>query len=132
MSTVAATVFLGLAGFFLFVSTVGILRLPDFFSRTHAVGKSETLGALLFLIGLSIHSGIGLETGKLFLILFLIAITNPTGVHTLTRAALRKGLDIWTGEPPAAARPAPYPAGPAGSEGGPGPGAGSGAAGGGP
>ena len=96
MTFIIAILFV-LAGFFLLVSTVGILRLPDFFSRAHAVGKSETLGALLFLVGLSLHAGLSIDTAKLFLIIFLVAVTNPTGVHTLTRAALRKGMDIWTG-----------------------------------
>jgi multicomponent Na+:H+ antiporter subunit G len=101
VTQILATVLLVLSGFFLLVSTVGILRLPDFFSRAHAVGKSETLGALLFLVGISLHAGLTVETAKLFLILFLVAVTNPTGVHTLTRAALRKGMDIWTEEDPA-------------------------------
>jgi len=99
---ILATVLLVLSGFFLLVSTVGLLRLPDFFCRAHAVGKSETLGALLFLVALSFHSGLTVDTAKLFLILFLVAVTNPTGVHTLTRAALRKGLDIWTEGAPGA------------------------------
>ncbi|TVR65548.1 MAG: monovalent cation/H(+) antiporter subunit G [Gemmatimonadales bacterium] len=81
--------------FFLFVSAVGLIRLPDFFSRAHAVGKSETLGSLLVLIGLVFHHGFVLESGKLILIVIFVAITNPTGIHTLTRAALRAGLDIW-------------------------------------
>lgn len=87
------------AAFFLLVSTIGILRLPDFFSRAHAVGKAETLGALLFLVGIGLYSGVNLNTGKLFLIIFLIAITNPTGIHTLTRAALKKGMEIWVAPP---------------------------------
>lgn len=122
MTEVVVAVLLVFAGFFLLVSTVGLLRLPDFFSRTHAVGKSETLGALLFLVALGIHSGPNLHTAKLALIIFLIAVTNPTGIHTLTRAALRKGMDIWAdggeGEPapaPAARNPGRAP-GPPGEE----------------
>lgn len=84
--------------FFLLVSTVGILRLPDFFSRSHAVGKSETLGSLLILTGLAILNGFELNSAKLFLILVLIAATNPTGIHTLTRAAIRGGLPVWVRE----------------------------------
>jgi multicomponent Na+:H+ antiporter subunit G len=95
IQTILAIVFLVGGGFFLLVSTVGLLRLPDFFSRSHAVGKSETLGSLLILTGLAVHNGWGLESGKLFLIVLLIAVTNPSGIHTLTRAALRKGLEIW-------------------------------------
>jgi multicomponent Na+:H+ antiporter subunit G len=104
MTQVLIATLLGLAGFFLLVSTLGLLRLPDFFSRTHAVGKSETLGALLFLAALSVHTGFGPEMIKLILIIFLIGITNPTAVHALTRAALRKGMVPWTG-PEEASRP---------------------------
>jgi multicomponent Na+:H+ antiporter subunit G len=93
-----AIAFLAGGAFFLLVSTVGLLRLPDFFSRTHAVGKSETLGGLLVLVGLAIHSGFQLESLKLLLILLFIAVTNPAGVHTVARAALRAGLEPWTGE----------------------------------
>ena len=93
-TAVAISLFV-VGGFFLVVSTVGLLRLPDFFSRSHAVGKSETLGSLLILGGLAVHDGLGLESGKLFLIVILIAVTNPSGIHTLTRAALRKGVEVW-------------------------------------
>jgi multicomponent Na+:H+ antiporter subunit G len=97
---VAAVFFLVAGGFFLMVSAVGLLRLPDFFTRAHAVGKSETLGALLILLGLAFYSGFGLPSAKLVLIVLFIAVTNPTGVHTLTRAALRAGETIWTRERP--------------------------------
>jgi multicomponent Na+:H+ antiporter subunit G len=96
VSAVVSTFLLIAGAFFLLVSTVGLLRLPDFFTRAHAVGKSETLGALLILGGLAVHNGLELETAKLFLIVLFIAVTNPTGVHTLTRAALRAGEVIWT------------------------------------
>lgn len=92
----AVAILLLLVGaFFLLVSAVGLLRLPDFLSRTHAVGKSETLGSLLVLSGLAVHHGFALDSAKLFLILFLLAATSPTGIHTLTRAALRRGDTPW-------------------------------------
>jgi len=93
--TLVVAAFLVAGAFFLVVSAIGLLRLPDFYTRSHAVGKSETLGGLLILTGLGIHNGFTLETAKLFLIVFLIAVTNPTGIHTLSRAALRSGLRIW-------------------------------------
>lgn len=82
-------------GFFLLVSVIGVLRLPDFYSRAHAAGKSETLGAILVLVGLALHNGWDLSSLKLILVLFLVAATNPTGVHALTRAALRSGMPFW-------------------------------------
>jgi multicomponent Na+:H+ antiporter subunit G len=93
--TIIVAAFLVAGAFFLAVSSIGLLRLPDFYTRSHAVGKSETLGGLLTLTGLAILNGFSLETAKLFLIVFLIAVTNPTGIHTLSRAALRSGLRIW-------------------------------------
>lgn len=95
VAQIASIVLMAGGAFFLLVSTVGLLRLPDFFSRSHAVGKSETLGSLLFLSGLGIYNGWALESAKLVLILIFIAATNPSGIHVLTRAALRKGVDIW-------------------------------------
>lgn len=90
-----AVVFMAGGAFFLVVSSVGLLRLPDFFSRSHAVGKSETLGSLLLLGGLAINNGFALESAKLALILIFIAATNPSGIHVLSRAALRKGVPVW-------------------------------------
>lgn len=95
VAQIASIALMAGGAFFLLVSTVGLLRLPDFFSRSHAVGKSETLGSLLFLSGLGIYNGWALESAKLVLILIFIAATNPSGIHVLTRAALRKGVDIW-------------------------------------
>lgn len=89
-------ILLAAGAFFLSVSTIGILRLPDFYSRTHAAGKSETLGAILLLVGMTIHHGFEHTSLKLLLILVLIAVSNPTGVHALTRAAVRTRLEIWT------------------------------------
>lgn len=80
---------------FLLVSCVGLLRLPDFYTRAHAVGKAETLGSMLVLIGLAVYNGAALSSLKLLLILAIIAVTNPTATHALTRAAMRSGLKIW-------------------------------------
>lgn len=92
---IVSVVLFVLGGFFLLVSAVGLIRLPDFFTRSHAVGKSETLGSLLLLAGLALHNGVDLDSAKLLLILVLVAVTNPTGIHTLTRAALNAGLQVW-------------------------------------
>ena len=95
IATGLSIAFILAGGFFLLVSTTGLLRLPDFLSRAHAVGKSDTLGSFLILLGLAIHNGFDLNSGKLFLIVLFIAVTNPTGIHTLARAALRAGEEVW-------------------------------------
>ena len=97
MAFVAALLLIG-GAVFLLVSCVGLLRLPDFYTRAHAVGKAETLGGILVLTGLALYNGASLSSLKLLLILMVIAITNPTATHALTRAALRSGLKIWRAE----------------------------------
>jgi multicomponent Na+:H+ antiporter subunit G len=95
MTLLAAIIMLG-GVFFLTVSSMGVVRLPDFYSRTHAVGKSETLGAMLLLSGLAIYNGFSLSSLKLLLILVFVAVANPTATHTISRAALHTGLQPWT------------------------------------
>lgn len=104
MSNVVVIALLVAGLFFLLVSTVGLIRLPDFFSRTHAAAKSETLGAILVLLAGAVHIGWTTASFKLLLIAFLVAITNPTGIHAITRAAIRAGRDIWVSGDPEEAR----------------------------
>ena len=89
------TVVLGAGLFFTAVTAVGLLRLPDFFSRVHAVSKSETLGIALVLLGLMLHEEWSHTSLKLALIVLFIGISNPVAVHVLTRAAVRSGLMPW-------------------------------------
>ena len=94
--TVIAFILIAAGVFFLTVSVVGLLRLPDFYARTHAVGKSETLGAILVLGGLAVYNGLQLSTVKILFILLFALIANPTATHAVARAALRTGLQPWT------------------------------------
>jgi len=82
--------------FFLFVSSLGIVRLPDFYTRNHAAGKSGTLGAILILGGLAIYNGWDIVSLKLLIILVFFFIGGPTATHAVARAASRYGLEPWT------------------------------------
>ena len=76
-------------GFFGIVGGIGLLRFPDLFSRFHAAGVTDTLGAGLVLIGLMLQAGWSLITIKLVLILAFGLFTSPTATHALAKAALR-------------------------------------------
>lgn len=78
--------------FFMFVGSVGVIRLPDFYSRTHAVSKSDTLGISLIIIGLIIFEGFTQSSLKLGLVLIFVSLANPIGTHALGRAAYRRGI----------------------------------------
>ena len=86
------------------VSCLGVIRLPDFYSRAHAAAKSETLGIMLVFGGLIIYNGATQSSLKLFLILLILAVTSPTSSHVLSRAAFRSGLEIWRKAPEAEQR----------------------------
>lgn len=79
-------------GFFCLVGGIGLLRMPDFYTRVHAASLTETLGAGLILLGLMLHEGFTLVTVKLLMIGLLIFFASPTASHALTRAALLRGL----------------------------------------
>jgi multicomponent Na+:H+ antiporter subunit G len=53
---------------------------------------------MLILVGLALYNGAVVSSAKLLLILVIIAVTNPTATHALTRAAIRSGLKIWRAE----------------------------------
>lgn len=80
--------------FFFMVGTVGLVRLPEAFSRMHATTKCDTLGAGLILVAMMIHTGIQIITIKLFVILIFIWITNPTAAHIISKAAYNTHQDI--------------------------------------
>ena len=82
---------------FLAVSALGLFRLPDLYTRGHAVAKSETLGLLLIFGGLFFHPALDPASAvRLAFVLVFALIANPTAVHALIRAARRSGQRPWT------------------------------------
>ena len=71
---------------------IGVLRLPDIYTRSHAAGITDTLGAGLILIGLMLQGGFTLVTVKLVLILVFIAFTSPTSTLALIHTVLACGI----------------------------------------
>ena len=93
--TIASNVLIGTGLLFMALTALGMLRLPDFFSRVHSVSKSETLGITLVLLGLIFSEGATLVSLKLALVLVFVAIANPVAAHLLTRAVVRTGYMPW-------------------------------------
>jgi multicomponent Na+:H+ antiporter subunit G len=82
--------------FFAIVAVVGLVRLPDLYTRAHSTSKSETLGAVLILAAVAIAFDGTLSTVKTVLLLAFMFLTNPTAAHAITRAADDQGIDPWT------------------------------------
>jgi multicomponent Na+:H+ antiporter subunit G len=74
------------------VGGIGMHRFPDFFSRLHAAGTTDTLCAALFLLGLGLQAGLSLASAKLMLIFVFLFFTSPTASHSVANAALHGGL----------------------------------------
>ncbi len=82
--------------FLLSASTIGFIRLPDFFTRMHAISKADTLGAMLSVLGLACLTDDLLVALKLFFIALFVFLANPVATHALSRAARRVGIQPWT------------------------------------
>ena len=82
--------------FIIVVGGIGLVRLPDFYSRAHAAGMTDTLGAALVILGLMAEAGWSLNLARLFFILLFLFFTSPTASHALGHAALFSGVKPWT------------------------------------
>ena len=80
-------------GAFCVIGGIGLIRMPDFFTRMHAASVIETLGAGLLLLGLILQAGPTLVSAKLLVIGLLVFLVSPTATHALVKAALARGLN---------------------------------------
>ena len=96
-------IFLLTMGFVFFVGgAVGILRMPDFYSRLHPAGKLDTLGIMSMVVGFALYNlhHFSVETLllsiKMLLIAFFVFLSSPTATHSIVDAGMRAGLRPWT------------------------------------
>ena len=76
----------------LITGSLGLVRLPDLFSRTHAVGMMDTAGVGFIILGLIIHEGFTLVSVKLALVGIFLFFTSPIATHAVAQVAYRAGL----------------------------------------
>jgi len=84
--------FLMLGVFCTLVGGIGLFRLPDFYTRVHASGVTDTLGAACIIIGLILQVGLSLLLVKLLLIIGFLILSGPAATHALAQTAFRDGL----------------------------------------
>jgi multicomponent Na+:H+ antiporter subunit G len=90
-----ALLFVGV--FFFFVGTVGLLRLPDVFTRMQATTKCDTLGAVSILAGLALYSGDFFTGSKMLIIIVFTVVANPTATHAIAKATYLSGERPYEG-----------------------------------
>lgn len=74
--------------FFILVGTFGVLRMPDVFTRIHAAGMTDTMGAGFLILGICLQTGLSLLTLRFALVYAFLLFTSPIASHSLARAAL--------------------------------------------
>jgi multicomponent Na+:H+ antiporter subunit G len=90
---------------FFFATTIGLLRLPDFYSRMHAAGKGDTLSSLLMLLALVLYEFHEINLAnllvalKILLIVVFIFMASPTATHAIIDAGFESGVQPWTKKP---------------------------------
>jgi multicomponent Na+:H+ antiporter subunit G len=87
-------------GAFCLVGALGILRMPDFYTRVHAASVTDVVGSFAILLGLALQAGPTLVAVKLAFIALLIFFTSPAATHALVKAALERGVEPLQGEAP--------------------------------
>ena len=98
---VLVTILIGAGLVFFLGGAVGMLRLPDFYTRLHAAGKMDSLATLLMMLGLALfnleHFSLSslLVSLKLMLIVVFIYLASPTATHAIVDAGVRAGLAPW-------------------------------------
>ena len=74
------------------IGSLGMVRMPDVFTRLHAASVSDTFGVSLILIGLILVGGLSLVSVKLAFLLAFLFLTGPVATHAVARAALDAGV----------------------------------------
>ena len=105
---VIVILFLSAGIFFMFTGVIGLLRLPDFYTRLHATGKCDTLGEVLIIVGLLLDHiyyyvyllpeaplSVKLVPVKLIFLIVFIFLANPTATHAIMKAAYKTGVKPW-------------------------------------
>lgn len=86
-----SAVLMTLGGVCVFIGGVGVLRMPDLYTRMHAAGVTDTAGPVLILLGLMLQAGWSLVLVKLVAVLAFLFITSATSAYALANAALLSG-----------------------------------------
>jgi multicomponent Na+:H+ antiporter subunit G len=94
-SELIAVILILIGTIFSFLSAVGLIRLPDVYTRSHALSKGSTMGVLFTLVGTFIFFLLeGYFSIKLFLGIFFVFLTAPVAAHVIVRAAYRSKVEL--------------------------------------
>lgn len=94
-STLVTAMLIAMGLFFMVVGSIGLIRLPDLFTRAHASGKCDTLGQALILLGLIVYEGFTFDAVKILMLIIFLYVMSPTATHAIVRAAHILKYHAW-------------------------------------
>jgi multicomponent Na+:H+ antiporter subunit G len=101
---IASWVLLTVGGISVLIGGIGALRLPDLFTRMHAASVTDSIGAILIIVGIMLQAGLSLAAIKLAAILLFLLLTSPTASNALAAAAMiaghKPGIELHEAEDP--------------------------------
>lgn len=89
---IASWIFILLGSFFTIVGALGLVRMPEVYTRMHAASVTDTLGVGFLILGMVMQAGFTLVTVKLVFLLLLFVFTAPVVTHALAQACLHEGI----------------------------------------
>ncbi|MBN2664743.1 MAG: monovalent cation/H(+) antiporter subunit G [Bacteroidales bacterium] len=87
---ILGVIFISIGAAFLLLGSIGILRMPDVYSRLQAGTKASTLGTLGMLLGIGFFEPAWFL--KIFIIMIFVILSNPISSHSIARGSCRSGI----------------------------------------
>ena len=92
---VISDIFLVTGAIFVFIAALGIVRLPDLFTRMQAATKAATMGVGCVIVAVAVHFGSAGVSARAALIVVFGFMTAPVAAHMIGRAAYFIGVPLW-------------------------------------
>lgn len=97
MAQSVSLILLLLGALFMFLASIGLVRMPDVLMRMHSTTKSNTLGVGLIMLGVALRfDDFAIAVRSLAIVVFLFS-TAPVAAHMIGRAAYLSGVPLWEG-----------------------------------
>jgi len=94
MKELLAYILVGGGSLFVLLASIGLLRMPDLFTRMHPSSKAATLGTVMVLIGIAVHFEDGAIAVRAVLICLFLFLTAPVASHIIARAGFLSGVPL--------------------------------------
>jgi multicomponent Na+:H+ antiporter subunit G len=95
MRDIVTVSFVGVGALFTVLAAVGIVRMPDLFTRMQTATKASTLGVACVMLAAAVHFGDLGSVARALLIVAFLFFTAPVAAHAIGRAGYFEGVPLW-------------------------------------